>query len=327
MDKGKFEEWMDRWASLEKEAAPGISPDERVYRELEKKRRKKKAGRLIFPVPWRWATGGIAAAAVFALIAVFLFRQPGGEVPPVGIRKGPAARIMEEEKGLEVTGKGKELEEAPPAEEPRTAPGPVGGIKSLALKPEAAAVARKETAGREDKEGKEKELAARAEAETLFGHVVLEYMRKDTNLAQERDLLVTGREALNLAPEDLFRVHVELKETRYVSLFQVHADRQVTRLFPSPGHKAPLTPLEPYTPYIFPPSPDWFFLGPEQGEETLVILASDRPPDELMGLYAEYSAASKGKKKQEIAARLIESLFEAEKEEGTTVLRFEFKVF
>jgi len=112
MDKKKFDEIMDRWVAHEMESVHEIEPRPEVYRKLEEK--KKKPRFTLFTWPVRLAAAGIAAALI---ILVIVMEPPKEAGPFVGLRKGTAAELAEEEKGrdkMQVLGEVDKKEEGRP---------------------------------------------------------------------------------------------------------------------------------------------------------------------------------------------------------------------
>jgi len=87
MNDKDFEKIMDKWVSHEINGAPDIKPIEEVYEKVRAKQ--KKSIYLTFSRPIRWATVGVAVAAVilFAILNPQLFR-PSNEATGIGLRKG-----------------------------------------------------------------------------------------------------------------------------------------------------------------------------------------------------------------------------------------------
>jgi hypothetical protein len=84
----------------------------------------------------------------------------------------------------------------------------------------------------------------------------------------------------------------------------------LVQLFPNSVYSAARNPLQRGRIYYLPSKPNWFYLGPESGEERLYVAASPDPLRDLEDLYAQYSQADGEIDRREILSSLLQQ-FEA----------------
>jgi hypothetical protein len=291
MDKKKFDDLMDKWASQEMKAAPEISPAEKVYQRL--KDRQKKSRFTFIPWPVRWAAAGLAAA----VIILFIVLQPSKEI-------GPLVRLREGFRGE----KGKGVDRAQvlnETEAPREEAAP-----RIAQTPRAAA---KDTTKREKK------------SQVISERYVFQYQRPDTQVVEELDIRVPQDKTITLSPEDNYRLVLELAQETYVFVYQTDNGEQLIRLFPNPEYQAAQNPLQQGKTYFFPPPPNWFYVQGAGVDVTLYVIASDRPHPEWDDLYARYQGMDKKKRKKKILLQQTDSFTSVERMPGKEAKVFVFR--
>jgi len=279
MDKKKFDELMDKWASHEMNSAPEINPTAEVYQRL--KDRQKKPRFTVFSWPVRWAAAGIAAA----VIILFIVLQPAEEIVPlVGLRKG---FIGEKGEGTERAQVLNEIEVPREEEVPRVAQAP--------------RTAAKEMAKREKK------------SQVVSEQYVFQYQRPDTQAVEELDIKVPQDKIITLSTEDNYRFVLELAQEAYVYIYLIGDDQSLIRLFPNSEYQPAQNPLQPGKTYIIPAPPNWFFVQETEGEVKLYVVASDRPQPDWDELYAQYEGMDKKKGKREILSQQTDAFKSIEK--------------
>lgn len=298
MDEKKFDELMDRWAALEMESAPEITPVPEVYAKLGKNRRKGTRR-----VPWavRLAAVGLAGAAVVLLIVI---RRPGGVATSPGLRQG-------------YLGEGRGSFAALP--EPQQA-------EKESHKPAVAAPAAGRTAKLErlDEDLKGQKSGKKSVTEIA----VFQFYNVGTGGLKEIDIDAAGEEMTVLSSEDNYRLTLELSAERYVYLFQTGPGRMFARLFPNQEYSAGKNPLPPGRTHVFPDPPDWFFTDPGGGEVTITIVTSVGPEQD----WDDIPGRSKGPKRSRAKDRLSENQVDAFRrlrgspEKDASVSEFTFRV-
>lgn len=266
MDKKKFDELMDKWASHEMNTAPEINPTAEVYQKLKDKQKKSR----FMAIPWsvRWAAAGIAAAAVI----LFIILQPSEEIGPIiGLRGG---FVGEKGEGVEKARVLNEME-APKEEKAPT----------IAQAPRAAG---KDIAKREKK------------SQVINERFVFQYQHPDTHAVEQLDIRDPQDKAITLSSEDNYRLVLELARERYVYVYLIGEDQSLVRLFPNTEYQPAQNPLQPGKTYIFPPPPNWYFLQEAKGEVMIYVIASDQPQPEWDDMYARYEDMEKKKERKEI---------------------------
>jgi hypothetical protein len=293
MDKKKFDELMDKWASHEMKAAPEISPSPEVYQKLKDKQKKTGFASISWPV--RWAAAGIAAV----VIILFIVLQPSEEIGPlVGLRKG---FIGEKGEGVE---RAKVLNEV---EVPREEEAP-----TIAQAPRAAA---KDKAKREKK------------SQVVSERYVFQYQHPETQAVEELDIRAPQDETITLSSEDNYRLVLELAQERYVYVYLIGDDQSLIRLFPNPEYQPAQNPLQSGKTYIFPAPPNWFFVQEAGGEATLYVIASDQPQPEWDDLYTRYEGVDKKKEKKEILLQQTDAFSSIKKMPRRDISVFPFKFY
>jgi hypothetical protein len=294
MDKKKFDDLMDEWASHEMKVAPEISPTEKVYQRL--KDRQKKSRFTLIPWPIRWAAAGLAAA----VIILFIVLKPSEEIGPlVGLRKG---FVGEKGKGVEKAQVLNETEAPREEEAPR-----------VAQAPRAAA---KDTAKREKK------------SQVISEQFIFQYQRPDTQVVEELDIRVPQDKMITLSSEDNYRLVLELAKEKYVFIYQTDNGERLIRLFPNPEYQAVQNPLQQGKTYFFPPPPNWFYVQGDGVDVTLYVIASDQPHPEWDHLYARYQGMDKKKRKKKILLQQKDAFTSVERmpEKEAKVFVFRFQI-
>jgi hypothetical protein len=294
MDKKKFDELMDKWASHEMNSAPEINPTAEVYQRL--KDRQKKPRFTLVPWPVRWAAAGIAAV----VILLFIVLQPAEEIGPlVGLRKG---FIGEKGEGTERAQVLNEVEVPREEEAPRVAKAPRTAAKDLAK--------------REKK------------SQVVSEQYVFQYHRPGTQMVEELDIRAPQDKIISLSSEDNYRFVLELAQERYVYVYLIGDDQSLIRLFPNPEYQPAQNPLQSGKTYIFPAPPNWFFVQEAEGEVALYVIASDRPQPEWDDWYARYEGMDKKKDKREILSQQTDAFTSIEKmpEKEARVFVFRFQI-
>lgn len=266
MDEKKFEELMDKWASHEMHAAPEIHPAPKVYQRLEDKQKKPRF--VLFSWPVRLAAAGIAAAVIILLVIL----RPTEEIGPrVGLRKGFVAQVLPEEEAM---------------------------IAAQALKEAAAPRAAAKDEAR-DIEKREKK------SQVVSEQVVFQYQRHGSESIEGLDIGPPEDKVLTLSSEDNYRLLLEFAQERYVYIYQLSAEKNLTRLFPNQLYHPVNNPLQLGQKYILPPPPNWFYVEDGQGDVIVYIIAVSEPKQEWDGLYTQYESTEKKKMKKEIMSRLV----------------------
>jgi len=266
MDEKKFEELMDKWASHEMKTAPDISPTAEVYQKLKDKQKKPRFA--VFPRPLRWAAAGIAAAIIILLVVLLPPEELG---PQVGLREGFVAQDLLEE------------EAAIAAQAPKEV-----GVPRAAAKDEAIDIEKREK-----------------RSQIISEQYVIQYQRHGSESIEGLDIRAPKDKVLSLSSEDNYRLLLELAQERYIYIYQLSAEKTLTRLFPNQLYHPLNNPLQLGQKYILPSPPNWFYAQEAQGEVVIYIIASNEPQQEWDDLYAQYESTEKKKMKKEILSCLI----------------------
>ncbi len=257
---------MDKWASHEMHAAPEISPAPKVYQRLKDKQKKSRF--VLFSWPVRLAAAGIAASVIILLIVLKPSEKLG---PPVGLRKGFVAQVLLEE------------EAAITAQAPKEAKAPRAAARDAA----------------KDIEKREKK------SQIVNEQYVFQYQKHGSESIEGLDIRAPKDRIFTLSSEDNYRLFLELAQERYIYIYQLSAEKSLTRLFPNQLYHPMNNPLQLGQKYILPSPPNWFYVEEAQGEVVVYIIASDKPKQEWDDLYAQYENTEKKKMKKEILSRLI----------------------
>ena len=312
MDKKKFDKIMDEWVALEMEAAPDLQPSPEVYQKLEEKVKRRKVSFFSWPV--RLAAAGIAAALI---VLVIVMQPPKEVEPLLGLRKGTVTDMAgreetrdkmqvlaeaETEEQAEKAGKvetakkrerveegikeegidKKEYDEIPAKskvteklEEPKVADKEVlAQPREVAAKPRMELNAVKKDVARE---AKRSQIAAAAPAVAVSERVEFQYQPIGSESILSLDVDSPQDEIISLSSEDNYRLRLHLPQERYVYVFQVGADDQLTRLFPNTEYNPVQNPVQAGNRIIIPSSPDWLYMEKGRGEVLIYVVSSAEP--------------------------------------------------
>ena len=144
--------------------------------------------------------------------------------------------------------------------------------------------------------------------------LMFQYQKADSESIYGIDLRFPMEEKLTLDAEDNYRLFVQPNLELYVYIFQLSVSGKMTKLFPDDIYSYQKNPLKSGQVYYIPSEPNWLYVTGKMGEESIYIIASEKPISELERLYDQYESARN--KKQEIILqlfKLIESQEEAHK--------------
>jgi len=138
--------------------------------------------------------------------------------------------------------------------------------------------------------------------------LLLHLQRRDTRFIEAINLLAPPKETITLTSADNYRLLLAPGRDGYVYIFQLTSSNTLVKLFPNRVYGAARNPLQRGRIYYLPSKPNWFYLGPESGEERLYVVASPGPLSDLEDLYARYSQADSETVEQEILFSLLQQL-------------------
>jgi len=200
--------------------------------------------------------------------------------------------------------------------------------------PEPAAAALKEGEAEDmaaPRRGRMEALEMKPSEETRAGGAFSQLFFQQQKLADKSivgiDIQAQRDENVNVTPEDNFRLQVELNQERYVYVFQLGADQQITRLFPNAAYNVEQNPLQGGQLYNFPSLPNWLTVNEETEGGTIYVIAADQPQQNWDTLYDQYSNLKRETKKQEIAQQFLDELetMSNRLQEGIEVQKFVLK--
>ena len=316
MDKKKFDKIMDDWAAYEIEAAPDLKPRPEVYQKLEEK--KKKPRFALFSWPVRLAAAGIAAALIILVIVMqppkemgpFVGLRKGTVAERAGkgeiedrmqvlgeaeteeqveevIEPEKAKRIEKEEEGkkeervkiteyAEPAAKTKIVEKMEKVKEAdREA---IVQPKEVAARPRMGVKPEKKDVKSEVKRSQIAAVAPAAPAQIVPELIEFQYQPKGSEAIERLDISVPQDEIIFLSSEDNYRLILQLPQEHYVYVFQVEADKQLTRLFPNTEYNPEQNPLQAGIMIIIPLPPNWFYVEKAKGEVLIYVVTSAEPP-------------------------------------------------
>ena len=317
MDKKKFDKIMNEWITHEMKAAPDLMPSPEVYQKLEDGVRKSKVSFFSWPVRLaaagiaaaliilvivlqppkevdpllglrKGAVTDIAEKAEVEDRMQVLGEEPVEEqtkdfVKPDKVGKAERAKIQEKvEEGIEQEGDQITEYDAPPAKieiakkvvdvteadkEAIAQPQEVAARPRLEITPEKKAKS----------ETKMSRLAAAAPSVAVSERVEFQYQFKGLDSFVSLNIDSPQDEIVSLASEDNYRLSLELPQERFVYVFQVGADKQLTKLFPNPEYNPVQNPVQAGNKIIIPSSPDWFYVEKGRGEVLIYVVSSAEP--------------------------------------------------
>ena len=353
MDKKKFDKIMDEWAAHEMEVTPDLKPSPEVYQKLEEK--KKKPRFVLFSWPVRLAAAGIAAALIILVIVLqppkevgpFVGLRKGTVTESAGkgersdkmqvlseaeteektedvVEPEKAKRIEKEEEGkkeervkiteyeeppakTQIT---KKIEKAKEADkEAFVQPKEVAARPRMEVKPE------KKDVKSEVKRSQIATVAPAATVQIVPERIVFQYQPKGSESIMGLDISSPQDEIMSLSSEDNYRLILQLPQERYVYVFQVEADKQLTRLFPNTEYNPEQNPLQAGKTIIIPLPPNWFYVEKDREEVLIYVVTSAEPLQDWDEIYAK------------IAAGLLDQIEKKRKPEDQILVRvFKFNV-
>jgi hypothetical protein len=141
-----------------------------------------------------------------------------------------------------------------------------------------------------------------------FEQLVFHFQERDSRFVQGIDLQAPWDETLALTSADNYRLLLEPIGDRYVYVFQLTSTGVLVELFPNETYSSAQNPLRQGQTYYLPPEPNWFYLGQDEGEERLYVIASAQPMQGLEDLYTQYDQANDGADKQQALSTLLSAL-------------------
>ena len=108
---------------------------------------------------------------------------------------------------------------------------------------------------------------------------------------------VIVREGSVLQSRDHFQVHVETNKPSHIYILLFDSQGQATQLFPDPKIEHPGF-LDSGRKIAVPDKDLWFWLDENPGTETVYVVASEEPLNDIRGLLSEMNKASEGERKR-----------------------------
>lgn len=132
---------------------------------------------------------------------------------------------------------------------------------------------------------------------------------------------------VDVTPADNYRVQVQLNQQRYVYVFQLGSDQNLTRLFPNAVTNVEQNPLQGGPLYNFPSPPNWMAVNEETEGGTIYVIAADKPQKNWDLLYDQYNNLRRKTKRQEIVKQFLDELesMSNRQEAGIEVQKFALK--
>jgi hypothetical protein len=141
-----------------------------------------------------------------------------------------------------------------------------------------------------------------------FWQLEFQFQRSDLPVVEAIDLQAPQPAAVMLTADDNYRLLLEPGESRYITIYQLTSSNGLVQLFPHEAHRPARNPLSIGQETYVPSEPNWFHLGQDTGQERLHVIASAQPMQDLEELYARYRRAVFPARRQELLARLVETL-------------------
>jgi len=141
-----------------------------------------------------------------------------------------------------------------------------------------------------------------------FRQLVLHFQKQDSRFVEGVNLQALPDERIALTAADNYRLLLEPSADWTVYVFQLTSSNILVKFFPNEAYSAVRNPLRQGQTYYLPSGPNWFYLGQEEGQESLYVIASAEPMPDLEDLYARYSQADDESREQELLSSLLERL-------------------
>ena len=308
---------MNEWITHEMKAAPDLMPSPEVYQKLEDGVRKSKVSFFSWPVRLaaagiaaaliilvivlqppkevdpllglrKGAVTDIAEKAEVEDRMQVLGEEPAEEqtkdyVTPDKVGKAEKAKIQKKvteevkREGAEAT----ELEKPPAKIEIAEKVGDIEEADKEALVQPQEVAARPRMEVTPEKKAKSEvkmsRIAAAAPSIAVSEQIEFQYQPKGSESFVSLDIGSSQDEVVSLASEDNYRLSLELPQERFVYVFQVGADKQLTKLFPNTEYNPVQNPVQAGNKIIIPSSPDWFYVEKGRGEVLIYVVSSAEP--------------------------------------------------
>ena len=142
----------------------------------------------------------------------------------------------------------------------------------------------------------------------VFRQLVLHFQRQGSRALETADLKGPQLEPVSLTAADNYRLLLEPAVDLHVYVFQLTASEVLVGLYPNEIYSPSQNPLLRGQTYHLPSEQNWLHLGEDKGEERLYVIASKRPLQDLMDMYARYRLGDDKSSRQEALANLLKTL-------------------
>lgn len=128
---------------------------------------------------------------------------------------------------------------------------------------------------------------------------------------------------VTISPNDNYRILLQFEKQSWVYIFQQNEQQQLVKLFPNQSFSNQQNPIRPFQQMVFPDS-NWLHSQNIQGKQTIYILASSEPQDNLDRLYNKYVQT----KKISEANKILTNLQSSQKTDSTKTMlqQFQFEI-
>ena len=134
------------------------------------------------------------------------------------------------------------------------------------------------------------------------------HFQKQDSRIHSIDLQALPEETITLSTSDNYRLLLEPAQDCYLYVFQWTSSYTLVKLFPNETYSLVQNPLRRGQTLYLPSDPNWFYLGENEGQERLYVIASAQSLQDLENLYAQYDQADDAAQEQETLSNLLSRL-------------------
>ena len=151
------------------------------------------------------------------------------------------------------------------------------------------------------------------------------YQKRGPEAIRAVDIRFPQKEGIALTSNDNYGLLLQTAADRYVYVYQLDSRGIMVKLFPGDVYGSLQNPLRKGQEYYLPPKGNWLYLGKEEGEERIYVIASAQPMQKLEDLYVQYDKADNRQERQEVLSRLLKEFDAVGETAGEEAVRWVFE--
>ncbi len=142
------------------------------------------------------------------------------------------------------------------------------------------------------------------------------HFQKQDSRIHSIDLQAPPKKAIALTSADNYRLLLEPAQDCYLYVFQWTSSHTLVKLFPNETYSPVQNSLRRGQTLHLPSEPNWFYLGENEGQERLYVIASVQALQDLEYLYTRYDQADDAAREQETLSNLLSRLENVAQSDG-----------